>query len=188
MLRAASASPMTAKGTQRRQAIVKGAAELLRFEGPSSVSHRRVAQEVGCSLSATTYYFSGLNDLLEAAARLNVDDWTERALRVAIRVEGQPPPTAMSDRISMILDATLPTDVELLGYYHQLIGAAVSQPVRWEYRTGRHRLNAAVNRVLIRAGVSWPAEVVIAVVDGAAVSALNQGKRCARPRPRCCAN
>ena len=54
-------SPATSKGQRRRQEIVEGAAQILLEHGPQGVSHRAVAQRVGCSLSATTYYFSGLD-------------------------------------------------------------------------------------------------------------------------------
>ena len=54
----------TVKGEARRQAIIEAAAALIRESGPSAVSHRAVAQRARCSLSATTYYFNGLDDLL----------------------------------------------------------------------------------------------------------------------------
>ena len=44
------------------------------------------------------------------------------------------------------------------------------------YQFGRVRLNIAVTTVLSEVGVELPAEVVIALVDGAAVSALSEGR------------
>ena len=67
-------SPATSKGQRRRQEIVEGAAQILLEHGPQGVSHRAVAQRVGCSLSATTYYFSGLDELLSEAGRVNIAD------------------------------------------------------------------------------------------------------------------
>ncbi len=169
-------TPATGKGQRRRQEIVEGAAELLRELGPLGVTHRAVAQRVGCSLSATTYYFSGLDDLLEAAGRVNIARWAGRAEQVAESVEARPVPATTSEAVELILAATLPTDEALLGHYLQLVAAAASPPVVHAYRTGRDRLNAAVGRVLARVGSPWSADVVIAVVDGAAVSALSEGR------------
>ncbi len=167
--------PVTSKGQRRRQEIVEGAAAILREQGPAGVSHRAVAQRVGCSLSATTYYFSGLDDLLGEAGRVNISRWASRAERVAESVESQTPPGDPEGVIDVILAATLPSDEEMLGHYLQLVAAGASEPVRRAYRTGRDRLNLAVNRVLDRLHVEHPAELVIAVVDGASVSALSEG-------------
>ncbi|MFN8184207.1 MAG: TetR/AcrR family transcriptional regulator [Candidatus Nanopelagicales bacterium] len=170
------ALPATTKGQRRRQEIVEGAAAILREQGPQGVSHRAVAQRVGCSLSATTYYFSGLDDLLSEAGRVNIARWASRAERVAESTESNPVPTGETGVIDTILAATLPTDEEMLGHYLQLVAAGESPPVRRAYRTGRDRLNAAVTRVLQTLGVPWSADLIIAVVDGACVSALSEGR------------
>lgn len=168
-------TPATRKGQRRREDIVTAAAEILREHGPQAVSHRTVAQRVGCSLSATTYYFSGLDDLLAAAGRVNISRWASRAERAAETAEANPAPASLDEVIAAVLSATLPTDEDLLGHYLQLVAAGGSAPVRLAYRTGRDRLNAAVSRVLRWAGLPWSAEMVITVVDGAAVSALSEG-------------
>jgi DNA-binding transcriptional regulator YbjK len=138
----------TPKGQDRRQQIVDAAAEMLRVGGPGVVSHRSVARQVGCSLSAMTYYFSGLEDLLEEAGRINIARWARRAEGVAESLElGE----RVSDRAAIvdhILAATLPVDEILLGHYQQLVAAGASDPVSRAYRTGRDRLNAALSRVL----------------------------------------
>lgn len=171
-----AAKPATTKGQRRRQEIIEGAAAILLEQGPAAVSHRVVAQRVGCSLSATTYYFSGRDELLSEAGRVNIARWASRAERAAEAVEANPVPDTVRGKIEVILSATLPTDEELLGHYLQLVAAGESPPVRWAYRTGRERLNAAINRVLQRLDVPWSAEMVIAVVDGACVSALSEGR------------
>ena len=170
-----SREPKTGKGRRRRQDVIEGAAAILLEQGPKGVTHRAVAQRVGCSLSATTYYFSGLDDLLEEAGRVNISRWAARAERVAEAVEVEPVPTSAHEAIQVVLRATLPSDEVLLGHYLQLLAAADSPPVRRAYRTGRDRLNTAVGRVLRRLGSSWSPEMVIAVVDGACVSALSEG-------------
>ena len=50
----------------RRRAIAQAAAELLLFEGPKSVTHRRVAKKAQVPLGSTTQYFSSINELKRA--------------------------------------------------------------------------------------------------------------------------
>lgn len=167
----------TLKGEVRRRQIVEAAAALVREGGPSSVSHRAVARRAACSLSATTYYFEGLEDLLHQAGALNISLWASRAERVAERVESRAAEdVAMAERVEAILSATLPSDQALIGHYAQLISAGDFAPVARAYRTGRSRLNAAVARVLAHLRIDLTADLAIAVVDGAAVSALSEGR------------
>ncbi|WP_051259358.1 TetR/AcrR family transcriptional regulator [Schaalia suimastitidis] len=166
---------VTPRGDERRQKIIEATAALVRELGPSAVTHRAVASRAGCSLSATTYYFSSLEDLLHQAGRVNISRWASRAERVAERVEEETGRLDVDDRIEHLLDATLPKDETMIGHYGQLISAGASDPVSRAYRTGRSRLNTAVGRVLTHLGVALPADLVIAVVDGAAVSALSEG-------------
>ncbi|MDO5710582.1 MAG: TetR family transcriptional regulator [Micrococcales bacterium] len=168
--------PSTGKGEQRRRDITDAAAALLLESGPTAVSHRAVARRAGCSLSATTYYFKGLDDLLQAAGEHNIARWAQRAEQVAERVEAGPIPMARAETVRSILAATLPSDEALLGHYLTLLAAGGSPPVARAYRTGRARLNAAILRVLRRVGSPLSVELVIAVVDGAAVSALSEGR------------
>ncbi|PIF03500.1 MAG: TetR family transcriptional regulator, partial [Propionibacterium sp.] len=156
--------------------LIEAAAELLREGGPASVSMRNVAGRVGSSLSATTYYFANADELLEAAGRVNIALWAERAEGVAEAAEATPTPRDTTAAIDLILNATLPKDSPLLGHYSQLIAAGTSLPVARAYNTGRDRLNLALGRVLRVVQINLPAELVISVVDGAAVSALSEGR------------
>ncbi|WP_232012007.1 TetR/AcrR family transcriptional regulator [Actinomyces slackii] len=169
-------SGTTPRGNDRRQAIIEAAAAQLRESGPSGVSHRSVAKRAGCSLSATTYYFKGLDDLLHHAGLHNISLWAARAERVADQVESLSGPLRIEQRVSHLLRATLPAQGPYMGHYLQLIAAGTSAPVEQAYREGRQRLNAAVSRVLEHLGSPVEPEMVIAVVDGAAVTALSEGR------------
>ncbi|WP_341359959.1 TetR/AcrR family transcriptional regulator [Georgenia sp. M64] len=164
------------RGGRRRAEIAEAAAAILREEGPGGVSHRTVARRVGCSLSLTTYYYESLDELLGEAGRINIGLWASRAEAVAEEVEADPPPTDRETVTALVLRACLPEGDELLGHYLQLIAAARSAPVTRSYRTGRDRLNGALVRVLRQVRSECPPELVIAVVDGAAVSALSEGR------------
>ena len=154
-------SRVTPRGEDRRQAIIDAAAAIIRESGPSAISHRSVAKRAGCSLSATTYYFDGLEDLLHQAGLVNIGMWASRAEQVADRVEA--------------FKATLPAHGSYFGHYLQLISASQASPVKQAYRQGRQRLNVALRRVLRQLDSPLEPEMVIAVVDGAAVTALSEG-------------
>ena len=168
-------SRVTPRGEDRRQAIIDAAAAIIRESGPSAISHRSVAKRAGCSLSATTYYFDGLEDLLHQAGLVNIGMWASRAEQVADRVEAFKGVPSLSQRVRFILQATLPAHGSYFGHYLQLISASQASPVKQAYRQGRQRLNVALRRVLRQLDSPLEPEMVIAVVDGAAVTALSAG-------------
>lgn len=174
--RGATESSITSRGSGRRQGIIEAAAAIIREAGPGAVSHRSVAKRAECSLSATTYYFSGLDDLLHQAGLLNIGLWASRAERVADHVETLTALPPLPERVGFLLQATLPAQGPYMGHYLQLIAAGTSAPVEQAYREGRQRLNTAVSRVLRHLGSPLEPEMVIAVVDGAAVTALSEGR------------
>ena len=162
-----SDSRVTPRGEDRRQAIIDAAAAIIRESGPSGVSHRSVAKRAGCSLSATTYYFDGLEDLLHQAGLVNIGLWASRAERVADRVEAFKGVPDLSQRVRFILQATLPAHSGYFGHYLQLISASQAAPVKQAYRQGRQRLNVALRRVLRQLDSPLEPEMVIAIADGA---------------------
>ena len=168
-------SRVTPRGEDRRQAIIEAAAAIIRESGPSAISHRSVAKRAGCSLSATTYYFDGLEDLLHQAGLVNIRLWASRAEDVADRVESFKGVPDVPQRVRFILQATLPAHGAYFGHYLQLISASQASPVKHAYRQGRQRLNAALRRVLRQLDSPLEPEMVIAIVDGAAVTALSEG-------------
>ncbi|SPT54272.1 putative DNA-binding transcriptional regulator [Actinomyces bovis] len=167
-------SAPTSKGVARRQTIIDAAAAIIHESGPASVTHRAVAKRAGCSLSATTYYFNGLDDLLYHAGLVNIRKWARRAERVAEQAEALQSRPDLDGCIELILAATLPSEGPYLGHYIQLISAGGTAPVGRAYREGRQQLNAAVDRLIATLGIPATAEVIIGVVDGAAVTALSE--------------
>lgn len=169
-------TPSLTKGEQRQQDLVLAAAEILRDEGPGAVSHRKVAARASASLSATTYYFTGLDDLLGQAAALNFRRWIGRAERVAAEFEKREPPTSMGDAVEVVLKACLPSDAPLENHYLQLAAAAEYPAVRSVYDKNRPALDAAIESVLAWLGSRLSGRLVLAIVDGAAVEALSEGR------------
>lgn len=164
------------KGTERKRAVIEAAAAILRESGPGAVTHRAVARRARCSLSATTYYFEGIADLLHQAGRANMARWASRAERAAEQAEAAPGHLSDDALVELLLEACVPQDENLQAHYSQLISSGNSALVSSAYRTGRSRLNAAVIRILNCREVPLSADLVIGVVDGASVSALSEGR------------
>ena len=61
-------------------------------------------------------------------------------------------------------------------HYMQLLAASESEDVTEAYLNGRVQLDQAVGRILKHAGVDMPSHIVGVVVDGAAVTAVSEGR------------
>jgi len=169
----------TAKGDRRRDQLARAAADLVREDGPSALSHRAVAARAGVSLSATTYYYSGLDALAAAAGAALVDDWVAHAEAV---LRGVAAATAPRDAAEEVVDAVLPPgdDAVLRAHYEQLVTAGRVPALAAALGEGRARLDDVLGRLLaaLRPGAAdrpGPA-VVLALVDGAVVAALSEGR------------
>jgi DNA-binding transcriptional regulator YbjK len=172
-----------ARGTQRRDTIVSAAAELILRDGPSSVTHRSVAAQADVPLAATTYYFSGLDDLLAAAGQRIVRDWADRAQAIGHAVadavaDGGVDALSTRSRALLLVDAVLPPGDhgELLGFYEHVVSAGRSPVLATAFAQGRGELDVVVDELLAQLGVRFSAVLLIAVVDGAAVTALCEGR------------
>lgn len=166
----------TAKGEQRRTALVRAAADLLQGSGLEAVSHRAVAGRAGLPLGATTYYFADLTELRRAAVDALAED---DVARMAAAVEALPT-RRRGAAVAARLIATLLTPDEygaLVAWYERYVLAA-REPL---FAAAARRSNAAalesvaavLERSELTAGVA--PQVVLAVVDGAVLGALADG-------------
>ncbi|MCB7138180.1 TetR/AcrR family transcriptional regulator [Cellulosimicrobium marinum] len=170
-----------ARGAARRDAIVDAAAQLILAEGPAAATHRAVAVAAGVPLAATTYYFTGLDDLVGAAGQQIVAGWAAHAAEAAERAIDRASTGARDAETDarVLVDAVLPPggESEVRGFYEHLVGAGRHPALARAYADGRGRLDAAVAHVLAVLGGDAPNPgLVVAVVDGAAVSALSEGR------------
>lgn len=152
---------------------MEAAASLVLERGPAEVTHRRVAERAGASLSATTYYFRDLEELRGAGAGLIAELWAEQAEWAAERAEEGP--LERGETLDLVCDALLPPPAGVRGHYEQLAGAGRGADVATAYRAARERIAAAVGAVLTAAGSGCRPEVALAVVDGAVLAALSEG-------------
>lgn len=167
---------VTAKGEQRRAALVRAAAEIVTSSGRGAVNHRSVAERAAVPLGTTTYYFANLHDLRQAAVDALVTADLARMQANASDLPARRRSAAATARL--IVQLLTPDDPnELIAWYERYVHAA-REPLLAD---AARRTNAAarehVATVLTRSGFrgSVAPEVVLAVVDGAAIGALGAG-------------
>lgn len=173
---AGSTARTTTKGEQRRAQIARAATALVREQGPAALSHRAVAQRAGVSLSATTYYYGGLDDLAAAAGSGLVDAWVAHAEQVLAGVAEAAGP---DDPVAVLTEALLPPgdDEAVLAHYQLLLDAGRTPALATALGEGRQRLDAclaALLRALDVRGVG--PTLVLAVVDGAVITAVSEAR------------
>lgn len=171
---------------------MRAARELLMEQGFGAVSHRSVAERAGVPLSATTYYFSSLDDLLGEAVSGLAADW----LLAARAVVGALPARLGGTRGA----ATALVDLAVLGsqgrsdsdpraalvLYERYLEAARHPHLRHVVTAYDDHLELLVSQVLVRAGLpATPAgsRMVLAVVDGALLRALAEGRDLSTAEP-----
>lgn len=142
--------------------------------GPAAVTHRGIAARAEVPLAATTYYFASLDDLVGAAGERLAQQWALHAQSVAATVAG---PSTVDEHARTLADAVLPEGDEtaVRGHYEHLVSAGRSRALAAAYAAGRAGLDTAVGELLATLGLTLSPELVVALVDGAAVSALSEG-------------
>jgi AcrR family transcriptional regulator len=68
-----------ARGAERRSALVSAAADVLLEHGVTALSHRAVAARAGLPLASTTYYFASVVELRDEALHCVAEMWLARA-------------------------------------------------------------------------------------------------------------
>lgn len=170
------AKPKSLKAQITRTSLVLAAAALLRERGPEAVTYRKVAEWAGAASSSVGYYFESVTDLLYEAGCYSIELWIARAEKVAQTAEAMDAQECRARVIDLLVEACLPDDaVSMSAHYAQLIAASEAPVVTEAYRKGREALDAAVNRILVRADVSLAPSLVGALVDGGAVKAISEG-------------
>ena len=152
-----------ARGERRRQAILEAALRLISERGVAGVSHRAVAEEAGVPLASTTYYFESLDELLEGALRLFVEDEAARLTELAERLEGQELPAL---EIVRLFRSELQPDVAQFELYVE----AARRPRLCKVARQSIEMYATVAAAAMRAaGVGEPAvnpRAFVALFDG----------------------
>ncbi len=172
-----SAPRRQARGTARREAIIRATCELILNDGPVSVTHRAVAARAEVPLAATTYYFNGLDDLIGAAGERIAEGWAEHARTIRDKVNTDHRGD-MRRVATYLVDAVLPPGglPEIRGFYEHLVSAGRYETLSLAYAKGRGKLDAMIGDICAALNVAINPRLVVAITDGAVVSALSEGR------------
>jgi DNA-binding transcriptional regulator YbjK len=167
-----SENSSTAGRAAAPQAILDAALRLVGEEGTSALTHRRVAESAGVSLSATTYYFRSKVQILEQALFLAA----ERELTELSVVHDLFDPATMTleewaSRLARVLAAETmgKRRVMLLAQFEMDLYAARHPRLRAAVRELNARYAALIEPVLVRLGAretTQSAKLFVAAVTG----------------------
>lgn len=167
---------MSGRGAQRREQLVRAAADLLGREGPAALSARAVAGEAGVPLAAVTYYFDSVDDLVRAGAERLYEGYLEAARTLAVEGTGTDP-RACAGRLVLLWLDPLPGGPEPRRVRHLLtsLAAAAEQPaLAPQLRRYDESLADLARDVLRRHGRDASrARLLLAALDGLALARLS---------------
>lgn len=173
----------TVRGERRRSALVDAAAALLLSDGLEGISHRAVADKARVPLGATTYYFATLDDLRRAAADRIAGRELDRMERAAAAV--RPRRRSARTTAAAVVDLLTPGGrADVVAWYERYVRSAREPLLRERARAVNRAARRHVAAVLDRSGWTGavPADIVLALVDGAVVGALVEGAAISRVR------
>lgn len=158
----------------RREALLRAAAELVAERGVRGVTHRAVATRAELPLSATSYFFASIDELVLEALRFFIEEFVARIEAVASAIaEQRLAPAEAADRLVGAL---------LAEPEHQIVAqfeAYLEVPRRPDLRTETEHAIVALERLaeagLTAAGARRPgdgARAFVALIDGFALQRL----------------
>jgi DNA-binding transcriptional regulator YbjK len=167
---------------QVRDAIVAATVELVARDGVGAVTHRRVADLAGVSLSSTTWHFASKEDILEAALRWTARREIERVGEMAERIAAASPdgfdPETWAGALAtwVVQQATgreRETTVALYRLQLETLGRPGAVAVHRDWGAGLVEIG---EQVLAGAGSDTPAldtRLIVAALDGLRLSVLS---------------
>jgi TetR/AcrR family transcriptional regulator, regulator of biofilm formation and stress response len=156
----------------RRQVMLDAALQIVGEEGCGALTHRRVAERAGVSLSATTYYFKSKEDMLEQALLLSADRQLGELAVVHDRFDLDVLPLEdWAAQLAHVLAAETRGQrrTMLLAQFEMDLYAARRPPLRKAVRELNARYAGLIEPVLRQAGVGDPesgARFFVASVTG----------------------
>jgi DNA-binding transcriptional regulator YbjK len=161
-----------------REAIVTATVRIVARDGVGAVTHRRVAEEAGVSLSSTTWHFDSKAEILEAALAWTAHREVERMGEMAERLAGPFDPVAWADALAgWVVEQTEGADREITVALYRLQLETLGRPgaigIHEEWSAA---LGAIGQEVLAPAGSPDPAldtRLIVAAVDGLRLHVLS---------------
>jgi DNA-binding transcriptional regulator YbjK len=165
-----------------RDAIVAATVDIVARDGVGAVTHRRVADLAGVSLSSTTWHFASKDDILVAALRWTANREVERVGEMARRIADASPGGFDANAWTRELTAWVleqavgderATTVALYRLQLETLGRPDAADVHRAWGQG---LAGVGEQVLAEAGSATPAldtKLIVAALDGLRLNVLS---------------
>jgi DNA-binding transcriptional regulator YbjK len=166
-----------ARGAERRSALVSAAADVLLEQGFAALSHRAVAVRAGLPLASTTYYFASVEELRDEALHCVAELWLARGRAALDALPERLDRASAAEAVVAVLGADAPHEQQLV-LYERYLEAGRHERLRPLVVSWNARLGELVRELLLRAALpagEGEVDLVLAVTDGAAVTALAEG-------------
>jgi TetR/AcrR family transcriptional regulator, regulator of biofilm formation and stress response len=165
---------LRARGRQRREALLRAALAVIGERGIGGLTHRAVAAAAGVPVATTTYYFGSIDELLEAALELYVEEEIARLEAVSEQVVAF---AGSADEILLALAAELAggdSSVAQFELYLEVSRRPALQPVVTRALSAYRSLAEGLLRHVGHPDPSGLAPVVVSLVDGMGVHQIAQ--------------
>lgn len=168
------------RGEARRAYLLEAALRVVADAGPEALTHRRVAQEAGLPLAATTYWFASKEELVAEAFALAAARDVARIEEVAAGLERDalPSGTDVAERLAALIARELHGErTNLLAGYALGLEAARRPGLRDTARAWTDAYRALVGTMLAAAGSTDPdrdAVLLVAAIDGLLLEQLTR--------------
>jgi DNA-binding transcriptional regulator YbjK len=165
-----------------RDAIVAATVEIVARDGVGAVTHRRVADLAGVSLSSTTWHFASKDDILEAALRWTAAREIERVGEMAERIataspEGFDAEIWARELAAWVVEETSgverATTVALYRLQLETLGRPRAVEVHREWGAGLEEIGEAVLSEAGSGTAALDTRLVLAALDGLRLSVLS---------------
>ena len=171
------------RGEARRDTILRATVALIGEQGLDAVTHRAVAERAGVPLSATTYWFSSREELLNETLLLAAREEVERIERLVLELApATPDPAAWAAQLARLLAADLEADPARHVALNELGLEAARRPQLREeverFEEAHLRLAEVGLRAVGSPDPETDARIVVAAVTGLMIGQLTN------PRPR----
>jgi TetR/AcrR family transcriptional regulator, regulator of biofilm formation and stress response len=171
---------------QVRDAIVAATVQIVGRDGVGAVTHRRVAELAGVSLSSTTWHFASKDQILEAALRYTAQREIERVGEIAARIAAASPAgfdaAAWSRELAAwVLEQTTgaerDTTVALYRLQLETLGRPGAVEVHRQWGAGLADIGGAVLAEAGSPASDLDARLAIAALDGLRLSVLSAAEQ-----------
>ena len=158
-----------------RNAIVAATVRVVAREGVAAVTHRRIAEEAGVSLSSTTWHFATKAEILAAALQHTAEREVTRIAAIAEHLEAQEfDATAWADALAdwLLEQVTDERETVIALYRLQIELLNTSPELHQEWGEGLRSLGESVLAQAPTQTAELDVRLVIAALDGLRLAAL----------------